>query len=141
MIKTIIIVVSSFILCACDPVYLAEIINNNTEDVFIKVGFNKEELEKSWGIDKSYIEFLKSYPNWTDISSAVDFDTINLINTYKIEAGQSFPLSSGIGGYPDLRLIKFLLILDEDSTMFENQEQLINAFEIKDGRHWILELE
>ncbi len=139
-IKQILLIISFSIICACDPVYLAEIKNIKSEEVKIIVGFDREQLEKTWGLDKSYIDFLKSYPNWTNIPPAIDFDTINLIKTYKIESGKTFPLSSGIGGYPDLSLIKFLRILDNDSTLIENKEQLEEAFNLKEGRHWIMEI-
>lgn len=137
----IIIILSLATIYSCDPVYFAEIKNNSSEQVKIQIGFDREYLEETWQGNKSYIEFLKSYPNWTNIPPAINFDTINLVKTYKIDEGESFPLSSGIGGYPDLGLIRYLLILDTDSTLIENKEQLENAFKIKDGRHWIMEIE
>ena len=138
--QQIFLIISFSIICAGDPVYLAEIKNIKSEEVKIRVGFDREQLEKTWGTDKSYINFLKLYPNWTNIPPAIDFDTVNLIKTFRLESGKSFPLSSGIGGYPDLSLIKFLMILDKDSTLIENKEQLEDAFNLKEGRHWIMEI-
>lgn len=126
---------------SCDPMYFAEIKNNKEENVKIQIGFDKERLKETWGNNKSYTDFLKSYPNSTNVPPAIDFDTVNLTKTYQIGSGESFPLSWGSGFKPDLLLFKYLLIFDSDSTMIENEEQLKKAFNKKKGGHWIMEID
>ncbi len=138
--RILLVITTILVFYACDPVYHAEIKNKKSKDIIIKVKFDRGALEESWG-DKPYTGFLKSYPNWSNIAPAINFDTINLIKTYKIEPNQSFPLSSGIGGHVDLTLIKSLNIINQDTIAIENNGQLEKAFNIKEGRHWIMEID
>jgi len=125
---------------SCDPGYFLEIRNNTSEDIEIKVGFDKEYLNNEWQ-GNSYMDYIRTYPKWKNMPPAIDFDTVNLVKTYVVKSEESFMMCRGISTYPDIELIKFLLILDSDSTYIENKEQLKKAFDVRDKLNWIMILD
>lgn len=139
MIRILIFVLVALTSSACDPVYRAEIKNETERSIIILIGFDKDELERNWR-EKSYIPFLKSYPNIGNIDPVIKFDTLKLISTYEIPSGKSFPLETGIGGHPDYLLFRSLLVLKPDSLFFENRHAIENAFVKTGERTWELKI-
>jgi hypothetical protein len=128
-----------FLLISCDPVYRAEIENKTDQQIFIEIAFNQQELEKLWG-GRPYLPFLKSYPNDGSVDNAIKFDTINLVKTYKIQPGSSFPLTSGIGSHPEYNLFKKLRVLYSDTLVYNNRDQIEKAFREIKTRYWAVKV-
>lgn len=124
-----------FNLSSCDPIYTAEIKNESTNHTILKVKFDSNELHKYWN-DKTYIPFLKSYPNYENIS-AIDFDTVNLIKTYIIDPMDVFPLETGTSE-PDFTIFKKIIITNSDTLILNNRDEIIHAFKKIDSRNWVL---
>ena len=117
---------------SCDPIHDAEIRNETQVDIIFQISFNKEALGEGL-----YGRFLNYYPGFEHISP-MSIDTINLICSYKITPGKSFPLHSKIAEDPNFKLFKELLILKPDSVFYKNEEEISNAFKQTTSRHWEL---
>ena len=134
---SVVIIVVGFAFFSCDPVYRAEIKNETKQDILIEVGFDRQELEKSWN-GKPYIPFLKSYPNDGLVENAIQFDTVNLTKTYRISPGLSFPLETGISSHPEYELFRSLQIIYQDTLTFSNRTQISGTFRKIGKRHWLM---
>lgn len=122
----------SLTLCSCDPIHDAEIRNESGHDITLQLIFNKDKLG-----ERSYSSFLNYYPGFERISP-ISIDTINLIGSYRIPAGKSFPLHSEIAVDPDFNLFKEILIMKPDSIIYRNEKEIISAFKQTKKRHWEL---
>ena len=129
MSRTFIYLVISILLFSCDPIHDAEIRNETQADIIFQISFNKEALGEG-----PHAQFLNHYPGFDHISP-MSIDTINLICSYKITPGKSFPLHNEIAKDPDFKLFKEILILKPDSVFYKNEKEISNAFKQTTSRH------
>src|SRR3954465_5037805 len=113
---------------SCHPVYRAEIKNETDQNILIEVGFDKQELEKSWD-GRPYMSFLWSYPTGYLGENAILFDSINLTKTFRIPPGLSFPLETGIGSRPRYELFRSVRIMQRDTLTFPDKKAISKAFQ------------
>lgn len=132
--KIFIFLLISITFMSCDPIHEAEIKNSTNNDIIFQISFNKESIEEG-----SRSHFLNYFPGFERIK-ALSVDTVKLICTYEIKAGESFPLHSKIAEDPDFNLFKELLLIKNDTLSLKNKE-IPNAFKQTRDRHWELVIE
>lgn len=114
-----------FFLLSCDPVFRTEVVNKTSSDILLEVKFDKAEIESVWQ-GKPYIDYIKGVLNGG--GTLINFDTLNLVSSLKLNPDEAYILEGGVGVRPDFFGVKYIRVYAGDTLFLDNKEKMKKAF-------------
>jgi hypothetical protein len=113
------------------------IINNKTkQDILIEIHYDRIEFVGNWG-GRSFIPYLKSLGYGREM---IKFDTINLIQLFKVSKNTPFVLAFRPGKKPSYQEYKKINIFSSDTITLDNPEKIEKAMlNVKKGK-WEMDI-
>jgi hypothetical protein len=135
-----------FFLTGCDPVFIAQIKNETTQPVTLKIKFDTVGLYKLCNnsahtkpIDQiALVSFIKSYPYFDDIRVA-ETDSTNFINTYIIQPDGIFHFEYDLA-FTKFDIFENMTLINKDTINLKTKADIKNAFKETDKGLWQLEI-
>ena len=123
--------------CVMDSVYSCKIKNNSTQTIQVKISFDRDYFDKIYrGQKQTYISFLKENMGNDSGVFINNFDTINLTSSYSVLPKTIFTLEHGMSA-PNYFSYKNITIINKDTLVLNNKEEIDNAFKPTDGNYLI----